>query len=138
MTLRARAVAIAALTMIGCAPDLPSGPVEIVWDQEVCAECRMHIGEPHFAAQLQTREGEVHSFDDVGCMIRYRDANRPRIHAMWLRDSGSDGWLRYEEAAFVEAVQSPMGYGLAAVPRGTPQSFSIEEGEARVRARASR
>src|SRR5690606_33898060 len=104
------ALAIAALAL-GCGPQLPSGPVEIAWDREVCAECRMHIGEPHFAAQLQTRDGEVRSFDDVGCLIRFRDANDPEVHAIWLRNSEADGWLRYEEAAFVEAVQSPMGYG---------------------------
>ncbi len=124
--------------LIGCGPSLPAGPVDIAWDDEVCAECRMHIGEPRFAAQLQTRDGEVHDFDDVGCMIRFRDGNRPDVHAVWLRDSRADGWLRYEEAAFVESAQTPMGYGLAAVPRGTPGSISIERAEARVRSRGAR
>lgn len=136
--MRTRAAWIAVLGTMGCSPSLPSGPVDIVWDEEVCAECRMHIGEPAFAAQLQTADGEVHSFDDVGCLIRFRDARTPAVHAIWLRHAEADRWLRYEEAAFVEAVQSPMGYGLAAVPAGSPGSFSVEEGERRVRAREAR
>ncbi len=119
----------------GCSPSLPSGPVAIAWDDEVCAECRMHVGEPRFAAQLQTRDGEIKNFDDVGCMIRYRDANHPAIHAMWVRNSREDGWIRYEEAAFVDASDSPMGYGLAAVPRGTEGAIGTTEAEARVRER---
>ncbi|MBZ0116771.1 MAG: nitrous oxide reductase accessory protein NosL [Sandaracinaceae bacterium] len=129
------AAVLAAVLLAGCGPELPSGPVPVVWDHEVCAECRMHIGEPRFAAQLQTRDGEVHSFDDFGCLVRYRDAHHPEVHAIWLRDSSADRWLRYEDAAFVEATQSPMGYNLRAVPSTTAGSMTPAQAEARVRAR---
>ena len=44
-------------------PTLSDGPVPIVWDSQVCAHCKMHVGDPRFAAQLHTTEGDVMSFD---------------------------------------------------------------------------
>ena len=39
-------------------PTLPEGPVPVVWDGEVCGHCKMHVGDPRFAAQLQTTGGD--------------------------------------------------------------------------------
>jgi hypothetical protein len=95
----------------------------------------MHIGDPRFAAQVQTREGNVHDFDDPGCLYRWLDRAEPDVHAVWLRHADRDGWIDAREAAFVEREPTPMGYGLGAVPRGTPGSFDDAEARRRVRAR---
>ena len=50
---------------------LPTGPVDVVWDHEICAHCRMHVGDPAFAVQVQTVAGEVMNFDDVGCAFQW-------------------------------------------------------------------
>ena len=93
----------------------PSGPVDVVWDREVCAHCRMHIGEPAFAAQLQTSDGRVLSFDDPGCAFQLIDQSAPEVAALYFRHCREDRWIAATEAAFVRVAQSPMGFGYGAV-----------------------
>ena len=38
---------------------LPEGAVPIVWDGEVCQHCKMHVGDPRFAAQVRSEERRV-------------------------------------------------------------------------------
>lgn len=128
------AVVVAAVWLVirlGQSP--PDGPVEVAWDDAACAECRMHVGAPAFAAQLQTRDGEVLDFDDPGCLFRYRAARRPRVHAVYFHAHEGNAWLRESEVAFRRVDDTPMGYGLAAVRRGTPGAVTLREAERLVR-----
>jgi hypothetical protein len=128
------AVLVAAVWLVirlGQSP--PDGPVAVAWDDAACAECRMHVGNPAFAAQLQTQDGEVLDFDDPGCLFRYRAAHHPRVHAVYFHAHEGDAWLRETETAFARVSETPMGYGLAAAPRGTPGALSVREAERLVR-----
>jgi hypothetical protein len=102
---------------------LPTGPLPIVWDREACAECRMHVGEPRFSAQLQTREGQVLNFDDPGCLLRYLKERNPSVHALYFHHLTEERWLTRAEVAFVRAEGSPMGHDLGAVALGTPSAI---------------
>lgn len=115
-------VAIAALTAVGAmialvlhAERLPEGPVPIVWDREACAHCRMHVGDPRFAAQLQTKDGRVLAFDDPGCLLAHLELEKPDVHAAYVRHVNEDRWVPLGSAGFVEVAESPMGHGLGAV-----------------------
>ena len=65
----AAAVVLAAGTAFGLlvfrSQQLPDGVVPVAWDRTVCAHCRMHVGEPGFAAQAKRGERaavrEVHA-----------------------------------------------------------------------------
>lgn len=113
---------------------LPEGPVEVLWDREACAHCRMHVGEPSFAAQLQLKDGRVLHFDDPGCLLRYEADTRPDVHAAWFHHSREDRWLPRERTAFAPVSPTPMGYGLGAVEVGTPGAMSVAEALAGLRA----
>ncbi len=124
---------------IGRLNALPDGPVEIVWDREACAHCRMHVGEPSFAAQLQLVGGEVRSYDDPGCMLAdLAKVPAAEVHAVWVHHVAEERWLRGEEAGFVGVPVSPMGYGLGAVDKGAPRSVSLAAARAEVAAREAR
>ena len=97
---------------------LPSGPEPVAWDREPCARCRMLIGQPGFAAQLQTRDGRVLFFDDPGCLLLYRSERDPELHAAWFHHRAEERWIPLERVAFVPVPSSPMGYDLAAVDTG--------------------
>jgi hypothetical protein len=45
---------------------------------------------------------------------------------MWFHDSTSERWLSGDEVGFVSGATTPMGYGLAAVPRSTPGAIDLE------------
>lgn len=123
-------VLLAALILRG--RPLPDHPVPIVWNREPCAHCRMLVGEPAFAAQLVTRSGDVAAFDDPGCLFHYLDDKKPDVHRIWFHDSTADRWLSPEEVGFVHGAQTPMNYGLAAVPAATPGAFGLHDARRRL------
>lgn len=97
----------------------PSDGVEpVVWNEATCAHCKMHIGDRRFAAQLQTKTGEVHNFDDPGCVFEWIEDQEPRIEQVYFRHYREDRWLGYQKVGFVRIDEpTPMGYGLAAVEK---------------------
>jgi copper chaperone NosL len=113
----ALAMIVAVVALVVRRGPLPDRPVPIVWNRESCAHCRMAIGDPSFAAQLASDTGEVWSFDDPGCLLRFVDERRPTVHRMWFHEHGRDTWLGSAEVGFSTGAVSPMGWGLAAVPR---------------------
>ncbi len=111
---------------------LPTGPVDIAWDHEACAHCHMLIGDPAFAAQIQTRDGHVFDFDDPGCLIAFEAERRPDEHAAYFHELRGTRWLPRDRVAFVAVDHSPMGYDLGAVEVGTTASTPYDVARARV------
>ncbi len=109
------------------AQSLPEGVRPIVWDKEVCGECAMAVSDPRFAAQLQRVDGVVLNFDDPGCLFRYLTDHDPEVHALYFHRLEGDEWLTGDQVGFAPAAGSPMGYGLGAVPRDTPDAISFDE-----------
>lgn len=119
---------------VAAASALPDGPVPVVWDKAACAHCRMHVGEPGFAAQLTTTAGATLAFDDPGCLLEYVAAEHPDVHAMWFHHRTDERWLPATAVAFAVTPTSPMGYGLAAVDPGTPGAVDLATARARLAA----
>ena len=105
---------------------LHEGAVPVVWDGEVCGDCKMHVGDPRFAAQLQTTSGDVLNFDDPGCLFDYLQSHEVSVHALYFRNYDGDGWLIESEVGFLPVEDSPMGYGIRAVPKDTPEAQDVD------------
>jgi copper chaperone NosL len=105
---------------------LPEGAIPVVWDGEVCGHCKMHVGDPRFAAQLQTTSGDVLNFDDPGCLLDYLQSRQVPVHALYFRNYDGDGWLTESEVGFLPVEDSPMGYGIRAVPKDTPEAQDLD------------
>jgi hypothetical protein len=120
------------VVVLGRAQRLPEGPVDVVWDRDVCAHCSMHVGDPGFAAQLQTTDGAVLNFDDPGCLFLYQQERAPDVHALYFHHAEEDSWLGADEVGFRPVEESPMGYGLAAVRDEAPGAISLEAARERV------
>jgi hypothetical protein len=97
----------------------------------------MLISDPAFAAQLRTEQGETLSFDDPGCLLRYRQEHAPAVRAAWFHHLREDRWIPESNVAFVRVPETPMNFGLGAVESGAPGSISLSDAEARVRERAA-
>ena len=109
-----------------------SGPQPVAWDHEACAQCRMLVGEPAFAAQIVEPERALH-FDDPGCLFAYLAGGAPKGE-LWFHHGKEDRWVR--DAWFVTGAHTPMGYGLAAVDKGSAGSIPLEEARRQATARA--
>lgn len=127
LLIAAVALALIASLIVRCGTRLPDEVQPIAWNAETCAHCRMSIGDPAFAAQVITDDGEVLSFDDPGCAARYLRTHGDHVHRAWFHAGRGDRWLPAGEVAFVHVPASPMGSGLMAVPAGTPGAISLED-----------
>lgn len=132
--------AVVALAAVGAfggllyqAQQLPEGVQPVAWDKESCANCRMHVGERGFAAQLQLKDGRVLNFDDPGCLFHYREKlSGAAEHATYFHHLREERWLAQSEVGFVPVSPTPMGYGLGAVDKGEPGALSLEAARAQV------
>lgn len=106
------------------AQQLPNGPARVVWDQDACAHCKMHLGEPAFAAQLHLKSGDIFFYDDPGCLILDME-EKTELHAVYFHHHREDRWLSGEEVAFISVANTPMGFGYGAVAADTPQAISL-------------
>lgn len=128
------AVVGAVALLVRSSSQLPEQVTPILWHREACAHCQMLIGEPGFAAQLVTAEGQVHSFDDPGCALRYLDEHAGVApHRLWFHHATEERWLAAGEVGFVTRPATPMGFGLAAVDQARGE-LSLEAARAKVRA----
>lgn len=121
---RARSRLVAAFLLLAalaaCGGD--DGPAPVAWDRTRCARCGMLLSEPSFAAQLRGADGEWHFFDDPGCLLVTLDeleAHGKAPARIWFHDRSADRWIPGDAVAFSDGATTPMGYGLAASPRGT-------------------
>jgi hypothetical protein len=129
-------VAGAVTFSVFAARHLPDGPVALAWDKVACASCSMHVGEPPFAAQLTSKDGRTHAFDDPGCLFLYLAQERPDVHAMWFRHYQQERWLPGHAVAFARVEVTPMGFGLGAVDPGTKDALDFTAASALCLARA--
>ena len=121
------ALAVVGVLVVRCGTHLPDEVQPIAWNAEACAHCHMLIGDPAFAAQVITDEGDVKSFDDPGCAARYLREHRGHIHRAWFHEGRGDRWLPAGDVAFVRVATSPMGSDVMAVPRSTPGALALED-----------
>lgn len=136
----ALAAIVTVIVAVVASQRLPDGPIEPVWDQQICAFCRMHVGEPRFAAQLQTRGGEVHWYDDPGCLAEHETASRSAgraldVHAIWLRHLHEPRWVAASAARFVPVMPTPMGFGFGVVDGAGAEGLGYADFVARIAAR---
>jgi copper chaperone NosL len=126
---------ILALVVIACAvalvvrggTQLPDSVQPVAWNAEACAHCHMLIGDPAYAAQVISVDGEVLSFDDPGCAAAYIRKHRSRIHRAWFHAGRGDTWIPLADVGFVRVAHSPMGSNVMAVPRTTPGALALED-----------
>ena len=67
-----RTILALAVFLAACAGEAIK-PVDIE-ASDMCSFCRMAISEKRYAAEIIDAEDNVMKFDDIGCMLRYRDA----------------------------------------------------------------
>jgi copper chaperone NosL len=87
-------------------------PVEI-FPEDICAQCRMAVSEVRFASEIIDMHGDVYKFDDIGCMLKFRNKRSDlKINATFLKDYETREWIPYERAVIVRtSIETPMGSG---------------------------
>ena len=94
-------------------------PEPIKLNSDNCDNCGMTISNPKFAAELFTAKGRAYKFDDVSCMVNYKNDNKDKANgaSFYIADFlGDNSLIPAETAAYItsENVKSPMGGNVAA------------------------
>ncbi len=135
----------AALTLgllaAACTGQGKDGPVEVKFDRDACRACSMIISDRHFVAEVRGGERrEVSKFDDIGCALKWLDAQpfaADPSTQVWVAQAGDGAWLDARQARYLSGKTSPMGYGFAAAG-GADAGVGFEAMRDQVRAFAQR
>ena len=97
----------------------PTKPDAIKLNSDNCDNCGMTISNPKFAAVLFTTKGRTYKFDDISCLLDYKNDNKEKAIGAGLYVSNflNDNNLMPAEIAFYikgNNVKSPMGGNIAA------------------------
>lgn len=96
-----------------------SGPEAINLNKDDCDNCKMSISDKRFACELVTEKGRAYKFDDVSCMMSYKNENKDKMtnaHFYINNYLVPNDLLFSDKLTFVEGenVGSPMGGNIAA------------------------
>jgi copper chaperone NosL len=108
-------IATASLALAAaCATGAPT----IALGVDACAECRMIIADPRFAALLVSSTGRTIKFDSIACLLEYLEAHRTdRPQRILVADAAASSlvFVPADAAVFVRdgAFRPPMGSTIA-------------------------
>lgn len=96
-----------------------SGPETININKDDCDNCKMSISDKRFACELVTEKGRAYKFDDLACMMSYKNDNKDKMlnaHFYINNYLLPNDLLLSDKLTFVEGenVGSPMGGNIAA------------------------
>ena len=99
-------------------------PRDINFDRDVCYICLMGLTDQRYNAQAINQFGEVHWYDDIGCLAEEMRDTATWNHwkgnkvKFWIGDAskGNDtsNWIDAETAYYDYGKHTPMGYGYSA------------------------
>lgn len=121
--------ALIAVVAVACGGESRSGPPEIHYGRDACAECHMIISEARFAAAYRDRNGDPFVFDDIGDLVQHATkANVLDSMTAWVHDYNTEKWIDAKPAWYVRSsIQTPMGHGIVAFSKeAAAEKFAAE------------
>jgi len=104
------------VALIACQTSIPD-PIKL--NSENCFYCGMTISNPKFAAEIFTQKGRAYKFDDIICMINYKNENKEKLvgSSYYISEfTENNSLIPAETATFIkgEKLNSPMKGNIAA------------------------
>ena len=108
------------IPILACMLSCQVGPQKITYGEQACHFCRMTIVDRQHAAQFINDKGKTYNFDAAECLINYlKGVDEEDIGMLLVTDySRPETLIDATNASFIisEAIPSPMGANLSAVP----------------------
>ena len=112
------------LIFSSCKQNLTYEARDINFDRDICYICLMGLTDQRYNAQSINEYGEVHWYDDIGCLAEeMRDTStwnqwKGETVKFWIGDASkgndSSNWINAETAFYDYGKHTPMGYGYSA------------------------
>ena len=125
------ALPMVVLSLFSCEATTPDA---IKLNSDNCDNCGMTISNPKFATVLFTSKGRTYKFDDMSCLLGYKNENKDKAENAKLYVacfSGDNQMLPVESSVYIqgENVKSPMGGNIAAFKdRKIAETISVDLG----------
>ncbi len=107
-----------------CKKEITYEARDINFDRDVCFVCLMGLTDQRYNAQSINEYGEVHWYDDIGCLAEeMRDVEtwntwKGNKVKFWIGDASKENdpsnWIDAETAFYDYGKDTPMGYGYSA------------------------
>lgn len=109
------------------------GPEPVKLNVDACVYCKMPISDPRYAAELITKKGRLHKFDDADCIIKYtRENGKSDAAVFYFSNFAAPGqFVRASDASFIKggSLKSPMAGNTAAFSsKQEAEKFANETG----------
>jgi copper chaperone NosL len=122
--MKAKLIGFLTVTLIfACAQKTDFSPRSINFDRDVCYVCKMGLTDQRYNAQAINQWGEVHWYDDIGCLVEEMNGDEwdkwcgEEVH-FWIGDVSKgnvkDNWIDAQKAFYDYGKHTPMGYGYSA------------------------
>jgi len=114
-------VVFAVIALFSCNREADYSAREINWDRDICALCLMGLAEQEYSVQSINQYEEVIWYDDLGCLIYYKETDDWKRFAgdgsvkSWIGDCETGEWIEVEKAWYRYGDRTPMGYGYGAL-----------------------
>jgi copper chaperone NosL len=123
------ALPLIVFSFFSCGDEKPD-PIKLNSDN--CDNCGMTISNPKFAAVLFTTKGRTYKFDDISCLLDYKNDNKEKaINArLYVANFlGDNQQLPVETSVYIKGdnVKSPMGGNIAAFKdRESANTYAVD------------
>ena len=133
-------VLVVLLALLGaCDGRQQTGPVDVRFDRDTCAHCRMVLSDPRFVAEVRYfppgKSSRVEKFDDIGCAVSWLKqqdfANDPKVQ-IWVADYRNKKWIDARTATYVPMKSTPMEYGLGAQSDSAANGIDFEQAKKKI------
>ncbi len=112
------------ILLISCKQEVTYEARDINFDRDVCYVCLMGLTDQRYNAQAINEFGEVHWYDDIGCLVEEMRATetwsvwKGNKVKFWIGDASKENdpsnWIDAESAFYDYGKHTPMGYGYSA------------------------
>ncbi|MEY4480357.1 MAG: hypothetical protein RLZZ267_1035 [Bacillota bacterium] len=120
------------MILAGCGSQNNS-PRAINEETDKCMTCNMMVANVPGSTQLLLKSGKTMVFDDLGCMIKWVEANEDvEVEKSYVRDFYTMDWIEQDKAtyAYDPTFATPMAYGMVSFKiKSDAETYITEQGK---------
>ncbi len=127
------------LLLAACDGEPQTGPIDVRFDRDTCAHCRMVLSDPRFVAEVRYfpagKRSRVAKFDDIGCAViwlQQQDFADNAKTEIWVADHRNKKWIDARTATYVPMKSTPMEYGLGAQSDSAANGLTFEQAKKKI------
>jgi len=119
---------VAALTLFtACNSSQSSSTTSLKSEMEVCPKCHMEVAKSNIHSASLVKNGTIHHFDDIGCMILWSNENNIDTEKAKVFSQDTSTFIDAASASYKIGEKTPMSYGFSAYENKVADPIDFDE-----------